>query len=89
MIELNHFSPRPVDDSFSIFMFNKMIRATDPGGRLFTEADLKALSVYRTELDDDAGKKLGFFDLFKMLYKKALTRADSIINKQTQKPFDF
>jgi len=34
-------------------------------------------------------EKLGIFDLFKMLYKKALTRADSIINKQTQKPFDF
>jgi len=90
MIELNHFSPRPVDDSFSIVMFNKMIRTTDPGGRLFTEADFKALSVYRTELDDELqGKSWAFFDLFKMLYKKALTRADSIINKQTQKPFDF
>jgi len=61
MIELNHFSPRPVDDSFSIVMFNKMIRTTDPGGRLFTEADFKALSVYRTELDDELQGKAGHF----------------------------
>ena len=90
MIELNHFSPRPVDDSFSAALFNKMINTTDRGRRLFTEAEYKALSAYRLQLDDELqGKGWAFFDLLESLYKKALTRADSIINKQTQKPFDF
>src|SRR5450432_431989 len=64
-IELNHFSPRPVDDSFSVTMFNKIIRTADAGGRLFTDADYKALSVYRSALDDELQRKgWVFFDLF-------------------------
>jgi carboxyl-terminal processing protease len=90
MIELNHFSPRPVDDSFSVTMFNKIIKTTDAGRRLFTETEYRALSVYRSGLDDELqGKSWAFLDLFESLYKKALARADSIINKQTQKSFDF
>jgi len=90
MIELNHFSPRLVDDSFSAYMFNKIIRSTDGSGRLFTDAEYKALSAYKFQLDDELqGKGWSFFDLFESLYKKALIRADSIINRQTQKPFDF
>ena len=90
MIELNHFSPRPVDDSFSVALFNKIINTTDRGRRLFTDAEYKALSAYRLQLDDELqGKSWAFFDLFGLLYKKALTRTDSIINKQMQKPFDF
>jgi len=90
MIERRHISPRPVDDSFSVSMFNNMIRAADPGQRFFTDAEYKMLSAYNLSLDDELlGKSWAFLDLFTSLYKKALTRADSIINKQTQKPFDF
>lgn len=90
MIELNHLSPRPVDDSFSIALFNKIIKTADPGQRLFTDVDYKALSAYKFSLDDELeGKSWAFLDLFFSLYKKALARADSIIVKQTQKPFDF
>ncbi len=90
MMELNHFSPRPVDDSFSVILFNKMINGTDRGRRLFTDVEYKLLSVYHQQLDDALqGGSWAFFDLLESLYRKALTRADSIINKQTQKPFDF
>ena len=90
MIELNHFSPRPVDDSFSISLFNKMIKGVDPGSRLFTDAEYKTLSASRLQLDDELkGKGWAFFDQFVLLYKKALARADSLINKLTQIPFDF
>ena len=90
MIELNHFSPRPVDDSFSAAMFNKIIRSADGSGRLFTDAEYKTLSAYKFQLDDELQSKgWSFFDLFESLYKKALIRADSIISKQTQKAFDF
>ena len=90
MIEKNHLSPRPVDDSFSLSMFNNIIRSADPGQRLFTNAEYKTLSAYRFSLDDELqGKSWAFLDLFTSSYKKALTRADSIITTQTQKPFDF
>jgi carboxyl-terminal processing protease len=90
MIELNHFSPRPVNDSFSVALFNNMINTADRGRILFTDAEYKSLSAYRLQLDNELqGNGWTFFDLFELLYKQALGRADSIITKQLQKPFDF
>ena len=90
MIELNHLSPRPVDDSFSIAMFRSLLKIADRRRLLFTEAEYKNLLSYSTNLDDELnGKSWNFVALFESLYKRALNRADSIINKQLQKPFDF
>src|SRR4030095_6629086 len=65
MIELNHFSPRIVDDSFSIALFNKVINTADNGRNLFTEPEYKSLTAFRLQLDDELkGNGWGFFDLF-------------------------
>jgi len=89
MIELKHYFPKPVDDSFSIAVFNSVINTADPRGLYFTAPEYKQLSARRYSLDDEInGGNSGFFELFKSLYKRSLTRADSII-MQIQKPFDF
>ncbi|HEX2627908.1 MAG TPA: carboxy terminal-processing peptidase [Chitinophagaceae bacterium] len=89
-IELSHFSPRPVDDSFSLAMFRSIMKTIDRRQVLFTAAEYKSLSAYSTQLDDELnGKSWNFFPLFEQLYRKAITRADSIITKITAKPFDF
>src|SRR6476660_8674604 len=90
MIELNHYSPRPVDDSFSASLFKSMINAADPRRLLFTANEFRILSAFSLKLDDELkGTGWGFLDLFTSLYKKSLMRADSIINVALQKPFDF
>jgi carboxyl-terminal processing protease len=90
MIELNHLSPRPVDDSFSVAMFRSLLKTADRRRLLFTEAEYKNLLTYRTTLDDELqGRNWNFFSLFESLYRRSLIRADSIINKLLQKPFDF
>jgi carboxyl-terminal processing protease len=90
MIELNHLSPRPVDDSFSIAMFRSLLKIADRRRLLFTEPEYKSLLSYSTNLDDELqGKNWNFFSLFESLYKRSLTRADSIVDKLLQKPFDF
>jgi carboxyl-terminal processing protease len=90
MIERNHFSPRPVDDSFSNAIFRSLLKKTDSRRMLFTDAEYRSLSAYRLSIDDELqGKGWVFYNVFETLYKKALTRADSIINSLTQKPFDF
>ncbi len=90
MIELNHFSPRAVNDSFSTAMFSNILKTTDRRRLFFTDAEYKALSVYRFSLDDELqGGSWAFYNFFESLYKKALLRADSIISKVLQKPFDF
>lgn len=90
MIELNHLAPRPVDDSFSVAMFRSLLKIADRRRLLFTEPEYKNLLSYSTNLDDELnGKNWKFVELFESLYKRSLTRADSIINKLLQKPFDF
>ena len=90
MIELNHLAPKPVDDSFSADMFKMIINRADRRRLLFTDAEFKSLQAYNNKLDEELNKKeWTFYDLFATLYKKALIRADSIITKLSQKPFDF
>ena len=90
MIEIKHFSPRPVDDEFSVLVFKDIINSADRKRLLFTAAEYKQLSIYSTTLDDELnGKRWSFLNFFSDLYKRALMRADTIINKLTQKPFDF
>jgi carboxyl-terminal processing protease len=90
MIELNHLSPRAVDDSFSSNLFKKVISAADSRRLLFTDAEYKSLMAYRLTLDDELqAKSWAFVDLLVSLYNKALLRADSIVTKHLQKPFDF
>ena len=90
MVELKHYSPKPVDDSFSMSVFKAVINAADPRRLLFTAADYQQLTAYSTSLDDELqGKGWTFLDKFSQLYKNAVIRADSIINKLLLKPFDF
>src|SRR5258705_7697384 len=79
MIELNHYSPRPVDDSFSLGLFKTMLNAADSRRLLFTAPEYKIISAYSFKLDDELlGNGWVFLELFINLYKRALTRADSV-----------
>jgi carboxyl-terminal processing protease len=90
MIELNHYSPRAADDSFSVNLFKAMINAADARRLLFTAPEYKLLSAYSLKLDDELkGNGWAFLDQFTAIYKRSLIRADSIINTALQKPFDF
>ena len=90
MVETKHYAPRPVDDSFSVSVFKAVLEAADPRRLLFTDAEYKLLSAFSNTLDDELqGRGWVFLDQFSRLYKNAVMRADSIINKITQKPFDF
>jgi carboxyl-terminal processing protease len=90
LIELNHFSPRPVNDSFSVALFETILNEADPRRLLFTAPEYTQLVRYKSKLDDELnGKDWAFFDLFSNLYNKALTRADSIVTSVLKKPIDF
>lgn len=90
VIEINHYSPRPVNDSFSLAVFNSVINTLDSRRLFFTAADYKLLSSYSLKLDDELqGNGWAFFDQLMAVYKKSLSRADSVINVITQKPFNL
>jgi carboxyl-terminal processing protease len=90
MVEKNHYSPRPVNDSFSLGLFKLIMDRIDEDGLLFTLPEYQQLKTYQTKLDDELnGQGWGFLDKLSVLYKQALVRADSIVNKLLSQPFDF
>lgn len=90
MVERKHISPHPVDDSFSVSVFRSLLNTADSRWLLFTAADYQQLLPFSTGIDDEMnGKGWGFCDRFSELYKRALLRADSIVSKLLQKPFDY
>ncbi len=90
MIERNHYSPRPIDDSFSVSLFKAFLNQTDPRRLIFTDGEYKQLLAYSSRLDDELkGTGWAFFDLLINLYKNSLNRADTIIQQVLQNPFDF
>lgn len=90
VIEMQHYAPRTVDDSFSVHVFRSFINTTDSRRLLFTKDEYQQLSAFSTTLDDElSGHKWQFLPAFTPIYKKALLRADTIIQQLLQKPFDF
>ena len=90
MIERNHYSPRPVNDSFSSNVFSNFINALDPQQDIFTSEDYKNLAQYRYKIDDELnGKSWAFLDLTTTTYRHALKRAGSIITAILQNPVDL
>ena len=90
MVERKHYSARPVDDSFSVAVFRSVLNTADPRWLLFTARDYQELLAFSSSIDEEIqGKSWGFSDKFSELYKKALIRADSIVNKLLQKSFDY
>ena len=90
MIELNHLSPRAVDDSFSHRLFTSVINRADERRLLFTDSEFKQLQLFNIRLDDELNsREWAFYTQFSVLYQRAVKRADSILQKLTAKPFDF
>ena len=90
VIEKNHYSPRPVDDSFSLQVFNRFIERLDDDKLIFLKEDLDSLSPYRLQIDDElSGKNWDFLPAISSLYKIRLLMADSVIRAITDKSFDY
>jgi carboxyl-terminal processing protease len=82
MVELKRYSPRPVNDSFSVSVFKAMMNSADSRRLLFTDKEYQQLAAFNTGLDDElSGKGWNFVDQFSRMYQDALKRADSIIGK--------
>lgn len=90
MVNRFHVEPRPVDNRFSAYVFNAMLKEADPRRIYFLEADIDKLSACRNTLDKEImQQKGGFLSLFTALYKQRLEQADSIIAVIGKTPFNL
>lgn len=90
VIEINHYAPRPVNDSFSVSLFNTLIKTLDPQKRIFLQPEYEKLAALSTQLDDELnGNSWQFLPLLKTMYRRAVERSDSLTKAILQKPFSF
>lgn len=80
VIELNHYQPRPIDDTFSRMLYNAFMERLDENHTYFLPVDLKELSAFATRLDDELnGNGWAFLNKCSSLYKSRLESADSLL----------
>jgi carboxyl-terminal processing protease len=85
-----HFSPRPLDDTFSARIFDKMLENSDYDKKLFTAEDIKALSQYRYAIDDQIkAQSFDYYNAFSEILKKRTAEAEGYYRELIKKPFSF
>lgn len=89
-IQAAHFSPRPVDDSFSARVFKSMITTFDGEKLYFTKADMDILKRYEFQIDDQIkNSSTEFFDSFEAIYMRRVDASEKIFEAILKKPFDY
>jgi carboxyl-terminal processing protease len=90
IIEKNHFQPKPIDDSLSVFVFDNLMNELDSGRNLFSKTDFEMLSKHRLLLDNYISQEqCDFMDEFSSTYKKALERKRNILVKLQDVPLNY
>lgn len=90
VLQQAHYDPKDLDDEMSSAVFNDFIESLDGRKRFFTQADLAALKVYETQLDDQA--KLGsleFFDKVDALITARRDECEALYKAILDNPFNF
>ena len=90
-LEELHYSPKPIDDKFSLEVFDKYLGEVDAQKNILFQSDVDDLkSKYGKEIDDEIlGKPISFVPAVNAVYKKRLAETEQIYKTILAKPFDF
>ena len=90
LVQQEHFQPKPVDDSLSIYVFDTFVDGLDGNRNLFTKQEYEDLSKYRLLLDNYILQNdCSFMDDFVSLYQLALERKKKTLEKIQNEVFDY
>ena len=86
----DHFSPRPVDDTFSSRVFHKTLDYFDYNKMYFTQQDISKLSAFEFQIDDQIkNNSIEFFDSLDAIYQRRIAGAERFYTTILAKPFSF
>jgi carboxyl-terminal processing protease len=90
VLEKNHYSPRPSNDTLSKEIYQNYLNILDPYHLYFTAEDLKSFAPYEYSLDNElTGQSWKFFPLVATVYKNRLLEAAKLCESLAEKPFIF
>ena len=90
LILKKHYTNPKVDDAFSQQLFEQFIRKMDKKGLVFFQLEIKDLERFQTQLDNElTGDSWEFMSVFAPTYKRAIARAERIVEEIIKEPLTF
>jgi len=90
LIQREHYNPKPIDDSLSVYVFETLLGNLDADKNIFLKTEYEYLSKYKYKLDDYLkANDCSFFADFASTYKNALERSHSAIQKIYKEKFNY
>jgi carboxyl-terminal processing protease len=90
VVQEAHFSPRPIDDTFSNRVFTKLIETADFEKKVFTKEDISSLEKYRYQIDDQIkGSSFECYELFNKIYTKRIAQIEDFFKEIIKTDFTF
>ena len=90
LIFKKHYTNPKVDDAFSQQLFEQFIRKIDQKGLVFTQLEIRDLERFQNQLDNElTGDSWEFMSAFAPTYKRAIMRAERIVEEIIKEPLNF
>src|ERR1700722_15126095 len=91
MIAQIHYSPRPIDDSFSSEVFRKYLNGIDPEKKILMQSDINSLRRFQYTIDDEINGKapVQFAPAVNEIYRKRLNESEALYKEILSHPFDY
>ena len=91
MIAEIHYSPRPIDDSFSSEVFRKYLNGIDPEKKILMQSDINSLRRFQYAIDDEINGKapVQFAPAVNEIYRKRLQESEALYKEILSHPFDY
>ncbi|MBP6758862.1 MAG: carboxy terminal-processing peptidase [Flavobacterium sp.] len=90
LVQSEHYHPKPVDDSLSVYVFDTFMDGLDGNRNLFTKTEYENLCKHRLLLDNYILKNdCSFMDDFVSQYQMALERKKKVLEKIQNEVLDY
>ncbi|WP_298141305.1 S41 family peptidase [Flavobacterium sp.] len=90
IIQSQHYKPKVVDDSLSVYVFNTFLEELDEDNRLFTEIEVNNLKKHQLKIDNYlVENNCDFLKEIYTVYNTAIERYKTSIETIRKEPFAF
>ncbi|SDK20603.1 S41 family peptidase [Flavobacterium noncentrifugens] len=88
IVQQQHYRPKPVDDSLSVYVFKTFIDKLDENNNLFLQSEIDSLSKNRLKIDNYIlAKDCSFLGEIFTVYNRAIDRYSKVISEIKQENF--
>lgn len=90
VLQREHFRPKAIDDSLSVYVFDAFMDGLDRNRNLFMHSEYQSLCRHRLKIDDYIlNKNCQFMDDFVSVYVHSLNRKRSVLEKLQKEPLNY